>query len=166
MTLTGAHHWPALRVVVRPESGQAAAYPDHGRSVVVNQMSEVWATVAVVDDVTQAIRLEDWTQADLSLLRQANTPEMTAHLGGPETEDKLLDRHRRYLQRGDPGAGQMFAIVLAGGQRAGIIGYWERTWHDELVYETGWNIAPTFQGRGIATAAARAIRAHPRPAPA
>ncbi len=120
-------------------------------------MSEVWATVAVVDDVTQAIRLEVWRQADFSLLRQANTPEMTAHLGGPETEDKLLDRHRRYLQRGDPGAGQMFAIVVEDSQRAGIIGYWERTWHDELVYETGWNIAPAFQGRGIATAAARAI---------
>jgi hypothetical protein len=26
------------------------------------------------------IRLEPWTQADLSLLQQANTPEMTAHL--------------------------------------------------------------------------------------
>ena len=53
--------------------------------------------------------------ADLSLLRQANTPEMTAHLGGPETEDKLLDRNRRYLQRDDPGAGQMFAVVSSSG---------------------------------------------------
>ena len=117
----------------------------------------MWATVAVVDDLTHAVRLGVWTQDDLNLLRQANTPEMTAHLGGPETEDKLLDRHRRYLQRGDPGAGQMFAIVLEDRQRVGVIGYWERTWHDELVYETGWNIAPGFQGRGIATAAARAV---------
>src|SRR5947208_1886904 len=101
-----------------------------------------------------AIRLEPWTQADLSLLRQANTPEMMAHLGGPETEDKLLDRHRRYLQRDDPGAGQMFAVVLEDGQRVGIIGYWERTWRDELVYETGWSVMPAFHGRGIATAAA------------
>jgi hypothetical protein len=67
-------------------------------------MSEAWATVAIMGDVTQVIRLEAWTQADLSLLRQANTPEMTAHLGGPETEDKLLDRNRRYLQRDDPGS--------------------------------------------------------------
>lgn len=43
----------------------------------------------------------------------------------------------------------MFAIVLEDGQRVGIIGYWERTWHGALVYETGWNIAPAFQGRGI-----------------
>jgi hypothetical protein len=40
---------------------------------------------------------------------------MTAHLGGPETEDKLLDRNRRYLQRDDPGAGQMFAVVSSAG---------------------------------------------------
>jgi len=115
-----------------------------------------------MDDVTQPVRLEAWTAADLSLLRQANTPEMTAHLGGPETEDKLLDRHRRYLQRDDPGAGQMFAIVLPGDQRVGIVGYWERTWRDELVYETGWNVVPAFTGRGIATAAARAVAGRAR----
>ena len=46
-------------------------------------MSGAWATVAIMGGVTQAIQLEAWTQADLSLLQQANTPEMTAHLGGP-----------------------------------------------------------------------------------
>jgi hypothetical protein len=40
---------------------------------------------------------------------------MTAHLGGQETADKLLDRNRRYLQRDDPGAGQMFAVVSSSG---------------------------------------------------
>jgi RimJ/RimL family protein N-acetyltransferase len=110
-----------------------------------------------MDNVTHKVRLEAWTQADLSLLRQANAPEMTAHLGGPEPEDKLFDRHRRYLQPDDPGAGQMFAVVLEDGQRVGIIGYWERTWHDEVVYETGWSVVPDFHGRGIATAAARAV---------
>jgi RimJ/RimL family protein N-acetyltransferase len=113
-------------------------------------------------DDTPTIRLERWTQADLSVLRQANTPEMTAHLGGPETEEALLDRHRRYLRPGDPGAEQMFAVVLADGHRAGAIGYWERTWHDERVYETGWSVVPAFQGRGIATAAARAVAAQAR----
>jgi RimJ/RimL family protein N-acetyltransferase len=120
------------------------------------------ATVGGMGDDAPAIRLEPWTQADLSLLRQANTPEMTAHLGGPETEAKLLTRHRRYLQHDDPGAGLMFAVVLPEGQRVGIIGYWERTWHNELVYETGWNVKPAFQGRGIATAAARAIAGRAR----
>jgi RimJ/RimL family protein N-acetyltransferase len=125
-------------------------------------LSEAWASVTAMDDVTPTVRLEAWTDADLSLLRQANTPEMTAHLGGPETEDKLLGRHRRYLRREDPGAEQMFAIVLEDGQRVGIIGYWERTWHGESVYETGWSVAPAFSGRGIATAAARAVAGRAR----
>jgi RimJ/RimL family protein N-acetyltransferase len=110
-----------------------------------------------VDDNTTAIRLEAWTQADLSLLRATNTPEMTEHLGGPETEDQLLNRHRRYLDLTDPAAGQMRAVVLRDGQRAGVIGYWERLWQDGLTYETGWGVLPAFQGRGIATAAARAV---------
>lgn len=110
-----------------------------------------------MSDAITTIRLEAWTDADLSLLRQKNTPEMTAHLGGPETEEKLLDRHRRYLELTDPRVGQMFAVVLADGERVGTIGYWERTWQDELVYETGWGVIPAFQGCGIATVAARAV---------
>jgi RimJ/RimL family protein N-acetyltransferase len=112
-----------------------------------------------VDDSALVIRLEAWTRAGLDLLRQANTPAMTAHLGGPETEDQLVDRHGRYLQSKDPSAGQMFAVVLPDGRRAGIIGYWERPWQGGQVYETGWNVLPGLQGRGIATAAARAIAA-------
>jgi RimJ/RimL family protein N-acetyltransferase len=122
-------------------------------------MSAAWATVSRVNDSVLTIRLEAWKQADLRLLREANTPEMMAHLGGPETEAELLNRHRRYLRHEDPGAGQMFAVVLPDGRRVGIIGYWERTWQRELVYETGWNVMPAFQGRGIATAAARAVAA-------
>jgi RimJ/RimL family protein N-acetyltransferase len=51
----------------------------------------------------------------------------------------------------------MFAVVLADRARVGTIGYWERTWRGEPVYETGWHVIPAFQGRGIATAAARAV---------
>jgi RimJ/RimL family protein N-acetyltransferase len=112
-----------------------------------------------MDDSAPAIRLEIWTDAGLGLLRQANTPEMTAHLGGPETDAQLLDRHQRYLQLTDPGAGQMFAVVLPDGRPAGIIGYWERSWQHRKVYETGWHVLPSLQGRGIATAAARAVAA-------
>jgi len=110
-----------------------------------------------VDDGALTIRLEAWTQADLSLLRAANTPQMTAHLGGPETEAKLLDRHRGYLRNDDPAAGVMFAVVLPDDQRVGIIGYWERTWQHHLVYETGWSVLPAFHGRGIATTAASTV---------
>jgi RimJ/RimL family protein N-acetyltransferase len=110
-----------------------------------------------MDDNAHAIRLEAWTDAGLSLLRQANTPEMMAHLGGPETEEQLLDRHQRYLRLADPQDGQMFAVVLPDGQPAGIIGYWERSGQHGPGYETGWHVLPGFQGRGIATAAARAV---------
>ena len=51
----------------------------------------------------------------------------------------------------------MFAVVLPDGSRVGVIGYWERSWRGGLVYETGWNVLPGFQGRGLATAAARAV---------
>lgn len=110
-------------------------------------------------DSPPAIRLLPWTQASLSLLKATNTPEMTEHLGGPETESQVLDRHRRYLNLGDPGSGQMLAVTMPDGQAAGIIGYWERTWRDRLTYETGWNVLPAFQRQGIATAAARAVAA-------
>ena len=56
----------------------------------------------------------------------------------------------------------MFAVVLEDGQRVGIIGYWQRTWHGEVVYETGWSVVPAFHGRGIATAAARAVAGYAR----
>jgi RimJ/RimL family protein N-acetyltransferase len=104
------------------------------------------------------IQLKPWAEEDLDLLRRLNTPEIWAHLGGPETEEKVLDRHARYLDVGGAGSGRMFTVVLLpDGQTAGSIGYWEREWQGETVYETGWNVLPEFQGRGIATAAARAI---------
>ncbi|WP_243774277.1 GNAT family N-acetyltransferase [Actinomadura barringtoniae] len=103
------------------------------------------------------LRLERWSDGDLDLLRQKNAPEMREHLGGPETEEAVLKRHRRYLEDGDPQVGLMFAIVLDTGERAGTIGYWERPWRDELVYETGWGVLPAYQGRGLASAAAQAV---------
>ena len=91
---------------------------------------------------------------------------MTEHLGGPETESQVLERHRRYLNLGDPGSGQMLAVTMPDGQAAGIIGYWERTWRDRLTYETGWNVLPAFQGAGIATAAAGPSPRSPAPSAA
>ncbi len=98
------------------------------------------------------VRIEPWADGDLDLLRRANTPEMWRYLGGPETEEKVLDRHRRYLA----GAGNMFRVELAG-EPVGIVGYWEREWQGDDVYETGWHVLPEFQGRGIATAAVSAV---------
>lgn len=102
-----------------------------------------------------AIHLEPWTdEGGLALLLRLNTPEMTEHLGGPETHEKVADRHRRYLRLDDKG--RMFRIT-ADGRTAGSIGFWETTWQGEPVWETGWGVLPEFQGLGIAAGAARLV---------
>ncbi|MEU1016882.1 MULTISPECIES: GNAT family N-acetyltransferase [unclassified Streptomyces] len=101
------------------------------------------------------LRLAPWSEeGGPALLARFNTPEMTAHLGGPETPEKLAERHLRYLRLGDKG--RMFRITLDG-ETAGSIGYWETTWQGETVWETGWGVLPEFQGRGVAADAARLI---------
>ena len=93
------------------------------------------------------IRLDPWSEDDLALLRRVNAPEMTTHIGGPETEEQVLSRHRRYLSGG---TGQMFRVTLLPEEiPVGTIGYWERQWRDDVVYETGWSVLPEHQGRGI-----------------
>ncbi|AZM54743.1 GNAT family N-acetyltransferase [Streptomyces sp. WAC 01529] len=112
------------------------------------------------------LRLEPWSdEGGLALLTGLNTPEMTEHLGGPETPDKLADRHLRYLRLGGPDGpfGRMFRITL-GGETAGVIGYWETTWQGETVWETGWGVLPEFQGRGVAAGAARLVAGEARAA--
>lgn len=111
------------------------------------------------------VRIEPWadTERDLDLLRRQNAPEMTEHLGGPETEEKILARHQRYVAIGGTGTGRMFRIVLLReGEAVGGIGYWERELPGETVYEIGWGVLPEFQGRGIAAAATAAALASAR----
>ncbi|NRQ32601.1 GNAT family N-acetyltransferase [Nonomuraea sp. NN258] len=104
------------------------------------------------------VRLEPWSAADLDLLRRLNAPEMMEHLGGPESEEQVQRRHQRYLTPGPAGSGGMFRVVTpADGRAVGSIGYWERDWRGETVYETGWSILPGFAGRGLATAAGAAV---------
>ncbi|MFL6053009.1 MAG: GNAT family N-acetyltransferase [Actinoallomurus sp.] len=104
------------------------------------------------------VAIEPWGEGDLDLLRRINAPEMMEHLGGPETEAQVLDRHRRYLDPGAPRSGTMFRVVtLPEREAVGSIGYWERHWRGETVYETGWSILPEFSGRGLATAAGRLV---------
>jgi RimJ/RimL family protein N-acetyltransferase len=97
---------------------------------------------------------------------------MTEHLGGPESEEKLVERQAKYERGGDTGTGtgtgRMFKIVdEETGEAVGSVGYWERAVGDETVWETGWAVLPEFQGRGIAGEAtplaidaARAERKH------
>jgi RimJ/RimL family protein N-acetyltransferase len=103
-----------------------------------------------------AVRIEPWGEDDLQLLEKLmGDPEMTAYLGGPESPEKIAERQTRY-ERSDSG---MFRIADgATGEAVGSVGYWERTWHGEQIYEIGWSVIPAFQGRGIARmATAQAI---------
>jgi RimJ/RimL family protein N-acetyltransferase len=114
------------------------------------------------------IRLVAWSDADLELLRRANTPEMWKHLGGPESDEKMLRRHQRYLPANWTGGGGMFRVELEPTHEpVGLVGYWERDENGETVYETGWHVLPEYQGRGIATAAVLALleRAATQPGP-
>ncbi|MGH3714051.1 MAG: GNAT family N-acetyltransferase [Micromonosporaceae bacterium] len=108
-----------------------------------------------------AIRIEPWAEDDLELLHRSNSPQMTAQLGGPETDEKVMARHQRYLAMTDDTTGRMFRIVLetpdAGVEKVGGNGYWEKEWRDQTVYETGWHVLPPYQGRGIAAAATREL---------
>jgi RimJ/RimL family protein N-acetyltransferase len=103
---------------------------------------------------TILIVLEPYSEDDLPLLQRANTPEMTEHLGGPESDEKILQRHQRYLETPQTNRGQMFKIVWREKlEPVGMIGYWERTQPGEIVWETGWQVFPEYQGQGIAKAA-------------
>ena len=103
------------------------------------------------------VSLRPWSENDLFLLEKLlGDSNMMAHLGGPETPEQIQKRHQRYLQL--PEADHMFVILWGSdSEEVGSIGYWEKDWRGQLVYETGWSILPAYQGRGIATEAGKAV---------
>lgn len=103
------------------------------------------------------VDLRPWAEGDLPLLeRLMGDPAMTEHLGGPESPEKIRSRNERYSH--EQSTGMMFVIVVGPKKTAaGSIGYWEREWHGQMVWETGWSVLPEFQGQGIATRATLAL---------
>jgi RimJ/RimL family protein N-acetyltransferase len=77
---------------------------------------------------------------------------MTEHVGGPESAEKIAERQARYQVPGS----RHYRIVVDG-EDAGWVGYWEREWLGEKVWETGWSVLPGFQGRGVASEATRQL---------
>ena len=107
------------------------------------------------------VALTRWHVEDLPLLERANTPEMTRYLGGPESAEKLLQRHENYLRYWENGHAHMFRIEVDG-VPAGTIGWW-RVDHQGLpAYETGWGVERQWQRRGIARMALRQLIADVR----
>ncbi len=107
---------------------------------------------AYAEGVGDGYRIEPWGDGDLPLLeRLMGDPAMTKHLGGPESREKIAERQGRYERLADSGKGGMFKFVEADtGVATGSVGYWEKDWRDDIVWETGWSVLPEFQGRGIA----------------
>ena len=110
------------------------------------------------------VTLRPWSADDLWLLeRLMGDPLMTAHLGGPETPEKIRRRHADYAMTGKAGTGAMFVIeVGTAGEAAGSVGYWPGEWRSETIWEVGWSVLPEFQGRGIATQATTLVVARAR----
>lgn len=99
----------------------------------------------------ESVLIEPWGVDDLPLLEKLlGDPEMTEHVGGPESPEKIAERQNRYAQ---PDSRQFKIVDQATGDGAGWVGYWDREWRGARVYEVGWSVLPAFQGRGIAGSA-------------
>jgi RimJ/RimL family protein N-acetyltransferase len=96
-----------------------------------------------------------WGPDDLDLLRRLlGDPAMMNHLGGPEPDAKIRERQSRYEQ---PDSRQFAIVDDESGEGVGWVGYWERDWRGDAVYETGWSVVPEAQGRGLAAQATREL---------
>ena len=69
-------------------------------------------------------RIEPWGNGDLPLLqRLLGDPAMMAHLGGPESRERIAERQAEYRQ---PGSRQYRIVEPDTGEGAGWVGYWRR----------------------------------------
>lgn len=104
-----------------------------------------------VDNLT----LRPWSDEDLPLLETLMmNPVVMEYLGGPDSAEKIRERHQRYLHL--PETDHMFVILLDDAA-VGSVGYWETTVGDHSVYEMGWFVLPAYQGQGIATRAGELV---------
>ena len=103
------------------------------------------------------VTLEPWSDDDRTLLDALlGDPEMTVYLGGPESPQKLDERHARYVNN------PRSLCIRDDGQGVGWVGYWEVEEEDGKAWETGWSVRRESQGRGIATAAMKLLIARIR----
>jgi RimJ/RimL family protein N-acetyltransferase len=95
-----------------------------------------------------SIEITPWSVEDHALLHALNSdPAQMAHVGGVETDAKIADRNAKYAKD----LGQL--RISVDGEPAGWVGFWEREWNGERIYEFGWSVLRAFQGQGVATRA-------------
>lgn len=95
--------------------------------------------------------IRPWAETDFPLLVQANSAEMTEYLGGSESDEKVRERHEKYLRFVRMQTAGIFAIELDGVPVGGV-NWWPSEWKGEDTLETGWFVVPEAQGRGVAVA--------------
>jgi RimJ/RimL family protein N-acetyltransferase len=85
-------------------------------------------------------------------------PQMMFHIGGPRLEADVRAAHQRRLNLMEKGQARMYKIVAEDSDEVlGTIGIWKIDWESPQSYEMGWFVLPEYQGKGIATEAARLI---------
>jgi RimJ/RimL family protein N-acetyltransferase len=105
------------------------------------------------------MELRDYCHDDIWLTELLEgDPIVMRDLGGPTPEEKIQQIHTRRLNSVIARTVMYFTIVPdPDGGPVGTIGIWESDWEGSKIKEMGWMILPTFQGRGLATAAGRMI---------
>src|SRR5690349_3464691 len=95
---------------------------------------EIFESIEIIPCILRPmVELRPYTNSDFFLLQRGNTEEQKRHVGGPENEEKLLKRHKRYAETQEPGKFRMFVIMFQN-QSAGHVGYWQREWQGHSVY--------------------------------
>jgi RimJ/RimL family protein N-acetyltransferase len=91
--------------------------------------------------------------------RLATDPVTMAELGGPLPREGLSDKLRGIVE--DVEAGRVwYSVIVPDGRpavAAGTVCIWSHAWEGEPIDEIGWMVLPSFQGRGLATDAVRAL---------
>ena len=108
----------------------------------------------------ERVELAPWTDDDLPLLQRQDAPGMTAYLGGPEGEQKVLLRHQRFLR--EQGS-TMWPFTIRVGPQADAVGsvaYWQTVHAGEDAYEMGWAVIPEHQGHGYGSRGIRLALEH------
>jgi RimJ/RimL family protein N-acetyltransferase len=100
------------------------------------------------------VRLVDYTEADLELsIALESDPEVMTELGGPRPIEAIEKAHGGRV--GPLADGGIWVKIVPGDDdvAAGTIGVWRSSWEGNQIWEAGWMLLPSFQGRGLASRA-------------
>jgi len=106
------------------------------------------------------VELRDITLDDLWLWKRLRCdPAMMEHLGGPLPCDGIEDKLRRDVEAAHSGREWNFKIMDSDDhdQAAGHVCIWNSSFRSEALAEIGWMVLPEYQGKGLATRAARVL---------